>query len=178
MSTPELPDAEVAAATFDLDLRAFFSTGRGQASAWERFNRDELHAVIRIPALRTDGTVDHYFLLLGAEYYDVWPVSVAFVRPSETGDWPEANEGTRWWPSQRNAPGFPFQLHASYQYPDGSRRQLLCFSHSFDYYLTNHTPTERERWTQGIHTVSATLSRVAQVLQPPNYVGPAGDSDS
>lgn len=178
MTTPERVDPEVAAATFDLHLRAFFTMGRGREPGWERIDLDPLHAVLQVPAVRADGTADHYFLRLGAEYYDVWPVSVAFVHPTEAGDWPEAREGTRWWPNQQNSPGFSFHLHASYQYSDGTRRQLLCFSHSFDYYLSNHTPTERERWTQGTHTVSATLSRLAQVLRHPNYIGPSGDSDS
>ncbi len=178
MTIPEPVDPEVAAATFDLHLRDFFATGRGREPGWERIDLDPLHSVIQVPAVRDDGTVDHYFVRLGAEFYDVWPPSVAFVRHSETGEWIDATAGTRWWPNQQNAPGFSFHHHAVYQYPDGSSRQLLCFSHSFDYYLSNHNPSERERWAQGTHTVSATLSRVALVLHAPNYIGPSGDSDT
>lgn len=174
---PEPVDPEVAAATFSRHLGEFFATGRGRGAEWERIDLDPLHVVIRVPATRMDGTVDHYFVRIGAEFYDVWPPSVAFVRRTDAGDWIDARPGTRWWPNQQNSPGFSFHLHEAYQFPDGSR-QLLCFSHSFDYYLSNHHPTDQERWQQGRHTLTATLSRVALVLQAPNYIGPSGDSDS
>ncbi len=176
--TPELIDPEVAAATFDTHLRDFFTSGRGRGEGWCRIDLDDLHTVVQLPAVRENGTVDCYFVRLGAEYYDVWPPTVAVVRKTQTGEWVEAAEGTRWWPNQRNAPGFSFGLHPRYAYPDQSIRQLVCFSHSFDYYLSSHTANDPERWRHGTHTVSATLSRIAQALHAPNYIGPSGDRDS
>jgi hypothetical protein len=177
MSAPQSADPEIAAATFDAHLRQFFARGRGRGAGWERIDVDALHAVVRIPAMRRHGTEDHYFLRLGAEYYDVWPPTVAFVLRKDSREWVEASPGSRWWPNQQDSPGFSFRLHANYRYADSSERQLVCFSHSFDYYLSGHSPSERERWRQGTHTVTATLSRMAQVLRPPNYLGPSGDRD-
>ena len=177
MIEPSKVDREVAAETFADDLADFFTNGRGSQAGWERFDIDELHAVVRTPAIRADGTVDHYLVLLGAEYYPVWPVSVTFVRPDGDG-WAEAADGTRWWPRQQNSPGFQFGLHPTYQYPDGTARQLVCFSHSFDYYISNHTPADGEAWDQRRHTLTATLTRLAAVLRAPNYQEPSGDSDS
>jgi hypothetical protein len=171
-------DPEVAAGTFEAHLDDFFANGRGRGEAWERLPVDALHAVIRLPAVRADGSVDPYFLLLGAEYYPVWPASVAFVRRTADGSWVEAADGTRWWPRQQNQPGFSFGLHPTYQYPDGTVRQLVCFSHSLDYYVSNHNPTDDERWDQRRHTLTATLSRMADVLRAPNYQEPSGDRDS
>ncbi len=178
MTEPQPVDPEVAAVTFAAHLDDFFKHGRGRGKGWERIDLDPLHIVVRVPAVRADGTRDHYFILLGAEYYDVWPPTVAFVQPVTDGGWEPAADGTRWWPRQNNSPGFAFGLHPAYTYPGGRVGQLLCFSHTLEYYLSNHTPGDAERWRQGTHRVSATLSRIAQVLHGPNYVEPSGDPDS
>jgi hypothetical protein len=169
---PSKIDPEIAAETLALHLAAFFERGRPNREAgWERIAVDALHTVVRIPAVRADGRVDSYLVLVGGEYYDMWPPQVAFVEPVE-GEYREAVQGSPWWPVQNNAPGFQFGLHEKYRYPDGTERQLICFSHSLDYYLSNHSPTEDQRWRQGRHTVSATLSRIRDVLTAPNYKGP------
>lgn len=182
MTTPAPADPEVAAATFAAHLDRFFRCGRGATAGWERIDLDALIAVIRLPAVRGDGTRDHYFVRLGAEYYDLWPPRVAFVhlvRQEEgTELWVDASPGSRWWPNQQNSPGFSFRLHEAYQYGDGHVGQLLCFSHTLEYYLSGHNPSDTERWRQGVHTVSATLTRLADVLTAPNYVGPSGDPDT
>ena len=67
---------------------------------------------------------------------------------------------------------------AVFQYADGTTRQLVCFSHSFDYYISNHTPADGEGWDQRRHTLTATLTRLAAALRAPNYQEPSGDSDS
>lgn len=175
---PAKADPEVAARTFDLHMTRFFADGRPATEAgWERITVDPLHAAIRIPAVRADGTRDSYLVLTGADYYDLWPPSVAFVEPVDK-TYREARDGTPWWPKQNNSPGFQFGLHATYTYPTGETRQLLCFSHSVDYYFSNHTPTESQRWVQGHHTVSATLTRIADALRAPNYQGPSGVDDT
>lgn len=177
MTAPEKVDPEIAAATFAAHLDDFFANGRGRREGWERIPVDALHAVIRVPGVRADGTVDPYFLLLGAEYYPVWPPIVRFVRRAGNDGWVEAVDGTKWWPRQQNQPGFPFGLHATYPFPE-DQRQLVCFSHSFEYYITGHTPTEGERWDPSRHTLTATLTRMADVLRAPNYQEPSGDRDS
>jgi hypothetical protein len=176
MSEPAKVDAEIAASTFAAHLDDFFAHGRGRRPGWQRIDLDRLRCVVRVPATRPEGTVDHYFVMLGAAYYPVWPPTVAFVcRDGEA--WIEATPGSRFWPQQDNSPGFSFHLHEAYQYGDGTTRQLVCFSHSFDYYISGHGPTEEERWRNGLHTLTATLSRLAEVLRAPNYKGPSGDRD-
>jgi len=175
---PSKADPEIAARTFDLHLTQFFAQGRPtREEGWERITVDPLHGVISIPAVRADGTRDSYLILAGADYYDLWPPSVAFVEPVEK-TYREAVDGTRWWPKQSNTAGFEFGLHATYSYPTGETRQLLCFSHSLDYYFSNHTPQESQRWVQGHHTVGATLARIGDVLRAPNYQGPSGADDT
>jgi hypothetical protein len=178
MNRPDPVDPEIAAATFDSHLTQFFRIGRGTGEGWERVDLDPLHAVVRVPATRPDGTKDHYFVHLGAEYYDVWPPTTAFVRPDGEGGWPQSAPGSRWWPNQQNSPGFPFGLHHNRTFTDGSVGQLLCFSHTFEYYISDHNAGDTEKWRQGTHTVSATLTRIAIVLTAPNYQGPSGDIDT
>jgi hypothetical protein len=172
VNRPDPIDAEIAAVTFDAHLTQFFATGRGAEVGWERIDQDALHCVVRVPATRADETKDHYFVLLGAEFYDVWPTTVSFVQPIADDRWAPAAENTRWWPKQNNSPGFAFGLHINYPSVGG---QLVCFSHTMEYYLTDHVPLPSERWRQGTHTVSATLTRIARVLTAPNYEGPSGD---
>lgn len=178
-NVPSPVDPEVAAATFRRHLDDFFATGRGREPGWELVEPDELEAIVRVPATRPDGTKDHYFARLGADYYDLWPPSLALVRNVD-GSWQQAAAGTRWWPHVPNIgePGLSFALHASYRYPDGGERQLICYSHTLEYYLSNHNPTEEERWQQGVHTLAATLGRLALMLSPRFYLGPSGDRDS
>jgi hypothetical protein len=69
----------------------------------------------------------------------------------------------RWWPNQQNQPGFEFGLHHNRTFDDGTIGQLLCFSHTFEYYISGHRATEAQAWRQGTHTLSATLNRIALV---------------
>lgn len=178
MNRPDPVDPEIAAVTFDEDLTRHFQHGRATDSGWERINVDPLHAVVRVPATRADGSEDHYFIRLGAEYYDLWPPTVAFVAPNEHGGWSEAAPGMCWWPNQQNQPGFEFGLHHNRAFDDGTVGQLLCFSHTFEYYISGHSATEAQAWRQGTHTLSATLNRIALILTAPNYIGPSGDRDT
>lgn len=161
----------VAMATFTGHLDQLWAN-RGLAErGWARETVDDLHVVVTIPAHRTGehGEVTEPFhVLLGAEYYDLYPPTVMFVSP-EAG-WPRARKGSRWWP---NVVGIPWLgLHDDFQYPDGPRRQLVCFSMTAEYYMTGHNPTEAQRWRQGTHTVAATLNRLADVLSSSSYRGP------
>jgi hypothetical protein len=126
--------------------------------------------------------MDPYFVRLDARWYDQYPPKIAFVEL--TRDWPDARDGSRHYPAIAGSPtsdgrSYPgqaavqFALHDSYSYGDGDRRQLVCFSHSFDYYISGHGPTDEQRWQQGVHTLSATLTRLHAVLQAPSYLGPS-----
>lgn len=166
-------DPEVAAVTFAQHLDIFWSTGRPEASGMERTNIDSLHSVIGITAKQSSGKADRYFVLLGAEYYDAYPPTVMFVRPDDSGAWLEAKSGTIWYPTIT----FPlwFGLHDTYRIEGFDQpRQLVCFSFTAEYYMTNHNPTETQRWVQGRHTVAATLNRLQEVLSFPLYQGPSG----
>ena len=170
---PVRTDPEVAAATFADHLQKFFASGRGAGPGWGRKDLDELTTVVRIPARRPDGTEDFYFVELRADYYPTWPPMTSFVTPTEEG-WELARDGSRWWPLQSNSPGFPFGLHATYGFSDGRQAPLICFSHTFEFYVSDHNPTDDERWDPTRHTLSATLNRIAKVLQAPNYLEPSG----
>jgi hypothetical protein len=175
---PTPVDPEVAAVTFSSHLLDFFAHGRPTREAgWATFSLDPLHAIVIVPACRQDGGVDPYFVRLGATCYDLWPPSAAFVEPVAPGGWQESPASSLWWPRINGAP-FSFGLHNPYQYPDGQQRQLLCFSHTLDYYLSNHSPTSEERWRAGTHTLSATLNRLAEVLRPPYYQSRSGGNNS
>jgi hypothetical protein len=166
-------DPEVAARTFHRHLDTYWANRDLSLKGWSRVDVGELHTVVSIPARRADGTTEPYFIRLGAEYYDPYPPTVLIVTP--TDGWPRARSGTTWWP-QLSAPGW-FGLHDSYQYRNGQGQvllegQLVCFSMTAEYYMSNHSPTEEQKWQQGRHTVAATLSRLAEVLGPPHYIAP------
>ena len=129
---------------------------------------DALHTVVRLPAKRVTGEVDHYHFRLGAEYYDAAPPTVALVLPDGVTFAPP---NSRCYPSL----SFPvwFGLHSAYQFPSGQVRQLVCFSYTAEFYMTNHSPLDSQLWRQGVHTVAATLFRLAEILAPPHYQRPA-----
>lgn len=171
---PTPVDPEVAAATFEEHLLDFFKHSRpARDEGWGHFRIDDLTAIVILPARRAGGAIDPYFVRLGAACYDVWPSSTAFVEPTADSTWTEAGASSRWWPRISGTP-FSFGLHNPYRYPDGHEGQLLCFSHTLEYYLSNHNPSPEERWVQGRHTLTATLTRLADVMSPPYYQGRSG----
>lgn len=166
---PVLVDPEIASITFESHLNQMWDTGRPAAKGWERRTLDPMTTIVRMPARRACDTVDHYHVKLGAQYYDSAPPTVEFVEPDT---WTTAAHGSKWFPVIEPKPPW-FGLHHSYTYRDGTQRQLVCFSFNANYYMTKHSPKETELWQQGRHTVSATLSRLAEVLSPPWYRGPS-----
>ncbi|HZZ28986.1 MAG TPA: hypothetical protein VFE46_13375 [Pirellulales bacterium] len=115
-----------------------------------------------------------YFLKLGAEYYDAAPPTATFVKPA---DWTDATDGSRWFPIIEDRPPW-FGLHSAYDFPDGSKRQLICCSMVAQFYMTDHSPKDTEIWRQGRHTVAATLHRIAEMLGLIHYRRPSGDNNS
>jgi hypothetical protein len=179
LGRPALADREIAAATFKKHLDEIWDTSVPRRRGWRRVPIDALHEVVFMPATRADGIVDDYYVLLGAEYYDFWPPTAAFVVP-ET--WQEATSGSRWFPALASNPGW-FALHTSAGFPEeyalnGSRqRQLVCFSGTAQYYMVDHAPPDTAVWKQGERTVSMTLSRLQEVLRQPYYAHPSRDAE-
>ena len=158
----------VAAAVFAKDLDELWRTGLPVRHGWQLQHHDTLHSIVVLPGIREDGTIDHYHVRLGAEYYDAWPPTVTFLDPADNTP---AKQDTRWLPKIASAPWMG--IHGAYGYPDGKPRQLVCYTFNAHYYQTDHSPKESERWEQGRHTLAATLHRLAEVLRQPYYQGPS-----
>lgn len=184
---PALADPEIAAAVFEAHLTAGMRGSLASRYGWSATRLSALSAVVTLTAVTTTGERHPYYVLLGADCYDLYPPQAAFVIPP--GDaanaskpaWTPAREQSRWLPTVDPAKlNSELQIHASYTYEvEGNlQRQLICSSMSFDYYITNHTPTDTQRWRQGRHTLVALLSRLSDALTGDSYLGPAGDLDT
>lgn len=182
---PAVADAEIAAAVFGAHLARVEASEQARASGWTFTRLDPLHVVVGLAASRPDGRRDDFFVKLGGEYYDAYPPTTSFVRPpsAPTGDrpagggWVVAPPGSRWLPVVNGLDWLA--IHAVYSgYADGVPRQLVCCSMTFEYYITNHSPTPGQHWRQGRHTLGATLNRIQDALDSAHYQGPAGAVDS
>jgi hypothetical protein len=166
---PSPVDPQIAAAVFKQHLDDLWAKERPHQLGWQRTRLDELHEVIMLPAKRKTGEIDPYYIRLGGEYYDAAPPTVAVVSPN---DWAIASEPSRWFPKIDPKPPW-FGLHSAYQWPDSTKRQLVCFTLSAEFYMTAHSPKESELWQQGRHTLAATLFRLSEVLSPSYYKYPS-----
>lgn len=170
VTTIPMADPEIAALAFHRDIDAALASQRGQRAGWAAEWVDDLTVIVHFTAVREHGAADRYAVRLRGHWYDSYPPQVTFVVRS--GDaWVEATPGS---------PGIPntegqgdFALHPVYAYPDQSQRQLVCCSMSFDYYISNHTPTPTQQWRQGRHKAMATITRIQDALTTPRYKGPA-----
>jgi hypothetical protein len=160
-------DPDVAAATFRADIDALWATGRPEQRGWTRTSIDPLTGIVHMPGRTADGPAGLYHLRLHASHYGPHPPKVTFVEPVS---WAEPPQISVWLPRLENPPSW-FGLHPVYSYPDGRVGQLVCFSHSLDYYA-DHGPKSSEQWEQGVHTVAATLNRIYEILGPPHHKGP------
>ena len=165
---PVKVDEEVAAEKFKQDLE-WLSGDRARQLGLRLIKQERMCAIVRVPGLRSDDQEDDYYVRLGADYYDKWPPTAAFVKPDS---WQLATPGTRWFPSIQCQGINWFGLHA----PHGNLPQLLCFTFTAEYYMVPHSPPEDSVWRQGYHTLAATLSRLAEVLRHPHYRGPSGSA--
>lgn len=180
MTAPTPADPEVASVIFARDLRAAVDSAEGRRRGWTYTEIDELSAVVHLIAHGAEGNLaDDYHLLLRGHYYDLWPPQGCFAAPpiGEAGVWAEASPGSSWLPRLDQARTVPsFALHPAYPYPalpgfPAGTRQLLCCSVSLDYYISNHGPTEDQRWVQGKHKLIALISRMADALDSNAYLG-------
>jgi hypothetical protein len=164
-----LADPEVAAATMRRHLDRLWESGEPDRLGWKRTEVDELHHLVELPAIETDGSISPYYVRVGAEFYDAFPPTTSFVVPEDLS---LAKKDTRWLPLVDGSPWFG--LHTPYQGNGIHLEQLVCFSFTAEYYMVDHAPPETAVWKQGRHTVAATLHRLAEVLSPPVYKGPQG----
>lgn len=181
---PAPVDPEVAAALLRSHLEDFFSNSPRVygAPGWAyTITEDPLIAIVQMPARTRDaGGPDIYTLRLDGAFYDTWPVAATFVQRQD-GGWRRARIGSPAFPLLRGSPGAPagdgvgfqFALHDDYQFPNGSRDQLICFSYNLGYYTSNHTPNKDQEWRPGTDRVDATLSRIHTALTSPAYAGPS-----
>lgn len=176
MSTPVKSDPEVAAASLRRDLGVLWDNGRPGKLGWSRRRVHDLTWILTMPGVRADGQVDPYCVRMRADWYPTWPPQVSFVEPDGVT---EPGPESPWLPVFSGAPPFQFGFHPTFAYMnplDGTlveNRQLVCFSHNFDYYISGHNAQPSELWQPGTHNVSATLTRLHHLLQAPHYVGPA-----
>jgi hypothetical protein len=184
---PSPVDPEIAAALLFQHLNDFFDNSPNVSkdpTAWSRQETGQpLRAVVGIPARQVEGAPSRskYHVLVDASYYDSWPVRITFVELSDDGEWRRARLGTAGYPRIVGSPGvvgglhgvpFQFALHDSYPFPSGIEDQLVCFSYSFDYYVSGHGPTEDQKWRPGRDRLDATLNRLYTVLNSGAYLGP------
>lgn len=169
LGNPAKADPTIASAVFAEHLDLFWRGPRPLELGLNRTKIDDLHELVEFLAIRPDGAVDPYFVLLGAEYYDLWPPTAAFVDPATRQP---AVTGSRWWPRLRQNPPWG-ALHNSYKFRDGSVGQMICISFTAEYYRTQHNPPEDAVWKQGRHTAAATITRIAKMLREPYYERPS-----
>jgi hypothetical protein len=169
---PIQADPDVATALFQEHLDDLWTTDVPGALQLSRQRVDSRHELIGLTAVRTTARRDQYFALLGADFYDRWPPTVAFVDPEHLTQ-PAAN--SRWWPHFSSYPEWAMIEH-QHDFSDGVRRQLVCYSFAADYYIVPHNLVRCCLWCQGRHTVTATITRLAELLRPPFYSGPADES--
>jgi len=170
LPVPIRVDDEVAAARFKEHL-AWLNSPRAAELGLTLIKQERLHAIVKMSGSRADGQQDEYYLRLGADFYDKWPPTAGFVKP-ET--WDLAACGTRWLPKIQCQGVNWFGLHAPYNSNGLHLPQLLCFTFTAEYYMVPHSPPPDSVWRQGYHTLSATLSRLCEVLKHPHYQGPSG----
>lgn len=182
---PTPADPEVASAVFADHLDRLRVGRQARDHGWTFNTVDPLHTVVAVSASRPDGVIDSYYVMLGAEFYDLHPPTVKFMAPAPGPEaWREASPTSRWLPVVNGLEWF--HIHPTNQYPETGidasiytpPRQLVCCSMILEYYITSHQPTDGQRWKQGYHTVGGTLARIQDALTSPQYQGPAGADDS
>lgn len=170
LPVPVKVDEDVAAARFKEHLE-WLDTPRAAQLGLRLVKQERMWAVVRIPGIQANGQDDDYYVRLGADFYDKWPPTAAFVLPEA---WQLATLGTRWLPRIQCQGINWFALHVPYGGGNFVLPQLLCFTFTAEYYMVSHAPPADSVWRQGYHTLAATLSRLAEVMTHPHYQGPSG----
>ena len=128
--TPAPVDPEIAAAVFGDHVARAEASDLARDHRWVFTRLDPLHVVVRVQPADPTADGSHYFVKLGAEYYDQYPPTTAFVcPPQECGDrapWSPAPPKSRWLPVVEALQWFA--IHEAYQYNGGGSGQLVCCS--------------------------------------------------
>jgi hypothetical protein len=169
LGDPAKADPAVSSAVFAEHLDRVWRGPLAAELGLTRTSIDALHEMVQFTAIRGDGQQDAYFVVLGAEFYDLWPPTAMFVDP-ETRLPALAN--SKWWPQLKQNPPWG-AFHNTYTFRDGSAGQMICISFTAEYYRTSHSPSADAVWQQGRHTVSATITRIARMLRDPYYDRPS-----
>jgi hypothetical protein len=168
LSYPVAAEPEVAARTFADHLDHFFAGPRPLELGLKQRDISNLQTMIEVDGIREDGTHHPFFLLLGAQYYDRWPPTAAFVDPATLA---QVDSRSIYWPTLKQQPSWA-ALHNNYKFSDGSAGQMICITFTAEYYRTSHSPPKDAVWLPGRHTVAATITRVAELLRQPYYGQP------
>ena len=131
---------------------------------------------VYIPSRRADGTPHssgEFLHKLTFEAYPAFPPRIEFVNPDtkayDTSGAPQSPKDAPCVPKLASRPpNTDVGFHIFYPQLG---RQLVCHSLSLDYYLTNHSPTEGQRWTPGQHTFVSSLMLHDMLLQEPYFGG-------
>jgi len=144
-----------------IELRAVLANDLPVAFEGLSWTQDDDVYFVEFPALRQDGTIDHYLTKWTFTYYPGQPPHVTFVNPAtgvyDGSGWPNAGNGR-------------LVMNPVY---DGAPEGLICNSMFYDwYYYGGHGDQPTVSWKPGIHKAIATVTELREVLKPPAYVGP------
>ena len=171
--TPTKNNPEIARRQFEEDIELVLKHPYAEYFDWKiEYNVEELHANVGLWAFdESHNKLDDFHIVMNFEYYRTNPPGVMFVNP-ETRKFDKSVD-LRWLPAlASHPPGLNIAFHPSYDgYPDGISRQLVCNSTVLEYYISNHSPTEDERWDPTRHNLFATLSTLQMTLKKPYYGG-------
>jgi len=118
--------------------------------------------------------LEDYHLHLDMSYYRTWPPGVTFVNPHTRRF--EPNKDMTWFPRVASKPeNLDIQFHSNYGYQVRPAGQLVCNSMVLEYYQSNHSPTEVQRWNPAKHNFGTTLNVLQIMLKKPYYGGPSAE---
>ncbi len=169
---PSKVNTELAKAYLKADYENVCSQGLPQRYEWSISPpSDDLVLHVKLWSRdESDLPQDDYYLRMTFEYYNSWPPGVTFVNP-ETDKF-ESSRDMEWLPKIAAKPlGTDFGFNPSTALQDGTTRQLVCNSMILEYYLSNHTPNDQEKWDPNRHNFGTTLSTIQLILRKPYYGG-------
>jgi hypothetical protein len=171
---PSKVNSELAKSYFQADYALVCDQGFPRMNGWAlQPSFEDLILFVDMWATDESGSrLEDYHLKLDMSYYKSWPPSVMFVNPG-TMNFDKAKD-MKWFPKlAAAAPGTGMGLHAEHGLQDGTKRQLICNSMVLEYYLSNHNPSDQERWDSNRHNFGTTLNTIQLILRKPYYGGPS-----
>lgn len=167
---------EIAKSQFKEDIEFVLNHHYREHFDWNiEYNIEKLNMKVDLWSFdENHNKLDDFHTLMDLSYYRTYPPGVIFVNP-ETNKF-NSNEDLKWLPKLATPPpGVNIGFHSSYNnYSEGDPRQLVCNSMVLEYYMSNHTPTENEKWDSTRHNLIATLNMLQMTLKKPYYGGRMG----